>query len=141
MREIEYPNVFPAPRTARPEGLPAGQRGMTALGMLIVAIIVGLIGFACLKLIPVYLAHYKVVSVMEGVKKELDGQNPTRTDIRKSIEKRMVVESINSLDLDDFQITRETAAYVVTAKYEQRTSFIANLSFVADFEKTVEIRL
>lgn len=114
---------------------------MTAIGMLILAIIIGLIGFAGLKLLPLYLNHYKVVSVLNGVKEELDGQNPTRTDIRKSIDKRMVVESINSIDLDDIKITKETPGYVVAAQYEQRTSFIANIAFTVSFDKTVEISL
>ena len=120
---------------------PARQRGMTAIGMLILAIIIGLIGFACLRLIPVYLEHYKVVSVLEGARKELEGQNPTRTDIRKSIEKRMVVESLNAIDIDDVKVTKEGSGYVVSAQYEQRRPFIANVSFVVSFEKAVEIAL
>ena len=129
--------VFSGDRCVRP----ARQRGMTAIGMLILAIIVGLLGFAVLKLVPVYLEHYKVVSVLDGVKKELDGQNPTRTDIRKSIEKRMVVESLNAIDIDDVKVTKEGSGYVVSAQYEQRRPFIANVSFVVSFEKAVEIAL
>ncbi|MBA3563299.1 MAG: DUF4845 domain-containing protein [Gammaproteobacteria bacterium] len=117
------------------------EQGMTVIGMLILAIILGLIGFAGLKLLPLYLNHYKVVSVLEGVKKEYDGQNPTRTDIRKSIEKRMVVESLDTLEADDIEIKREDPGYVVAAQYEQRTTFIANVSFLVTFDKTVEIAL
>lgn len=120
---------------------PARQRGMTAIGMLILAIIVGLLGFAVLKLVPVYLEHYKVVSVLEGAKKELDGQNPTRTDIRKSIEKRMVVESLNAIGIDDVKITKEGPGYVVSAQYEQRRAYLGNVSLLVTFEKTVEIAL
>ncbi|HUO82934.1 MAG TPA: DUF4845 domain-containing protein [Gammaproteobacteria bacterium] len=114
---------------------------MTAIGMLILAIIIGLIGYACLRLIPVYLEHYKVVSVLDGARKELEGQNPTRTDIRKSIEKRMVVESLNAIDIDDVKVTKEGPGYVVSTQYEQRRPFIANVSFVVSFDKTVEIAL
>lgn len=120
---------------------PDRQRGMTAIGMLILAIIIGLIGYACLRLIPVYLEHYKVVSVLDGARKELEGQNPTRTDIRKSIEKRMVVESLNAIDIDDVKVTKEGPGYVVSTQYEQRRPFIANVSFVVSFDKTVEIAL
>ncbi|MGH8494895.1 MAG: DUF4845 domain-containing protein [Gammaproteobacteria bacterium] len=117
------------------------EQGMTAIGMLILAIIIGLIGFAGLRLLPLYLNHYKVVSVLEGVKKEYDGQNPTRTDIRRSIDKRMVVESLNTIAADDIEITKEDAGYVVAAQYEQRTSFVGNISFIVAFDKSVEIAL
>ncbi|CAN5193958.1 hypothetical protein BH24PSE2_BH24PSE2_16400 [soil metagenome] len=115
------------------------EKGMTGIGMLIVAVIVGLMGFAALKLTPLYLNHQKVISVLEGVKKEYDGQNPTRSDIRTSIEKRMNIESLDTIDVDDIEIKRGDAAYLVAARYEQRTPFIANISFLLTFDKSVEI--
>lgn len=119
----------------------SNEQGMTAIGMLILAIIIGLMAFAGLRLVPLYLNHYKVVSVLEGVKKEYDGQNPTRTDIRRSIEKRMVVESLNTIEVEDIEIIRKDPGYVVAAQYEQRTSFVGNVSFLVSFDKTVEISL
>ena len=73
------------------------QQGMTAIGFVIIAIIVALIGFAGLKLTPVYLEHMKIVSTLNDVKDTLDGQNPSIQEIRSSINKRLVIEMVSQV--------------------------------------------
>ena len=53
------------------------QEGMTTLGMIILAIFVGLFAFAFIRLTPVYLNYLKVSGVVDGVRGEFDGKGPT----------------------------------------------------------------
>ena len=116
------------------------QQGMTAIGFVIIAIIVALIGFAGLKLTPVYLEHMKIVSTLNDVKEDLEGQNPSIQEIRASINKRLVVEMVNQVKGKDFKIKKTEAGYDVSIQYENRTPYVANLYLVAVFHNAVEVR-
>ena len=115
------------------------QKGMTLIGALTLAILVGAIVFAGIKLTPVYLEYMKVVSVLEGVKEEMDGANATPMAIKNSIEKRLYVEGVRAVKLQDFTIRKDNANYVVRARYEDRATYVANVSFLVQFNKSVEI--
>ena len=77
---------------------------MTTLGFMIIAVIVGLIAFAGIRLTPVYLNYMKVSGVLEGVFQEFDGQNPSRGAIRTSIARRFDVESVSVINARDISI-------------------------------------
>jgi hypothetical protein len=116
------------------------QQGMTAIGFVIMAVIVALIGFAGLKLTPVYLEHMKIVSTLNDVKEQLDGQNPSIQEIRSSINKRLVIEMVTTVKARDFKIKKTEAGYDVRIQYENRTQYVANLYLVAVFNNVVGIR-
>lgn len=116
------------------------ERGMTTLGVLILVVFVGLFVFAGIRLAPIYLEHMKVTSVLEGVKKEFDGQNPSRQEIYNSIEKRFDIESISALNYRDIKVAKVNDGYTVTAQYDNNTPFIANVSFTVSFDKQVMVR-
>ncbi len=125
------------------EGTPMNhrqQRGMTALGMIILVAFVGLFVFAALRLIPIYLEHMKIQSVLDGVEKEFNGDNPSRQAIEQYIGKRFDVESVRIIDVKDVDIKRDADSYVVGVTYENKAPFIANVSFAVDFDKKVVIR-
>ncbi len=128
------------PRIQRAVAAPGRQRGMTTLGMLILVAFIGLFVFAGIRLAPVYLEHMKIVSVLDGVQAEYSGQNPSRDDIKRSLSRRFDIESINIISDKDVKIRKVGDGYVLEAVYENRTPFIANISFAVTFDKKVEVR-
>ncbi len=116
------------------------QRGMTTLGMLILVAFVGLFVFAGIRLVPVYLEHMKIVSVLDGVKDEFEGQSPTRQDLMRSVSRRFDIESIKVISEKDLSIKKIADGYVIEAQYKNHTPFISNISFTVSFNKTVEVR-
>ena len=113
---------------------------MTTMGLVILVIFVGLFAFAGLRLTPVYLNYMKVVGVVDGVHKEFDGANATRSTIRKSISRRFDIESIGNLTAKDVKVTPVDGGFEVAATYAHKSPFIANVSFVVDFDKRALIR-
>ena len=116
------------------------QAGMTTLGFMILAVFVGLIAFAAIRLTPVYLNYAKVVGVLDGVHQEFDGQNPTRGAIRTSIGRRFDVESVSVLTAKDITVTSENTGFVVAATYDHTSPFLGNISFTVHFDKQVLVR-
>ena len=113
---------------------------MTTLGFIILAAFVGLIAFGVMRLTPVYLNYFKVVGVVEGVLEEFDGQNATRSVIRRSVQRRFDIESVGVITFRDVAVTAVDGGFEVAAVYDHTSPFIANISFTVHFNKTVIIR-
>lgn len=123
-----------------PSGAGGGQAGMTTIGFLILAVFIGLFAFAFIRLTPVYLNYMKVAGVLDGIYKEFDGQNASRTAVQTSIVRRFAVESVSQITARDIKVTADGSGYVVQAVYDHTAPFIGNVSFTVHFDKTVEIR-
>lgn len=119
---------------------PRRQRGMTTLGFIILAVFVGLFGFAIIQLTPVYLNYMKVAGVVSGVQQEFDGQNPSVAAIRRSIERRFDVESVSEIEARDIKVTPQSGGFEVDASYDHTTPFIANVSFTVHFSEKALVR-
>jgi len=116
------------------------QAGMTTLGMIILASFVGIFAFAGIRLTPVYLNYMKVAGVVSGVHTEFDGANATRTMIRSSIARRFDIESVSVITARDVKVTKVDGGFEVAATYAHKAPFIANISFVVDFDKRAIVR-
>jgi len=116
------------------------QGGITTLGFIILALVIGLIAFGSIQLTPVYLNYMKVVGVVEGVVEEFDGQKPTREAMRRSIGRRVDVESVSIITARDFTVTSVDGGFEVSAIYDHTSPFIGNISFTVHFDKTELVR-
>jgi len=116
------------------------QAGMTTLGLLILVSFIGIFAFAGLRLTPVYLNYMKVAGVISGVHKEFDGANATRGAIRTSIARRFDIDSVGEITARDVKVTKVDGGHEVAATYSHKAPFVANVSFVVDFDKRVIVR-
>lgn len=116
------------------------QAGITTLGLVILASFVGLFAFAGIRLTPVYLNYMKIVGVVEGVREELDGTGASRAQIRSSISRRFDIESVGIITAKDVKVSKVDGGHEVAATYSHKAPFIANVSFVVDFDKRVLVR-
>ena len=116
------------------------QSGMTMIGFIFLASIVGLIVYAGIRLTPVYLEHLKNKKILEGVKEEFEGQVMSIEQMRRSIRARIDVESVSALRYDEFKIKKQGYGYSVQAAYKHEAPYIANVSLLVTFDNTVEIR-
>ena len=66
MAGISKKAIFPR-RVGSQAGQPPREEGMTAVGVIVLAIFVGLFAFAAIRLTPVYLNYMKVAGVLNGV--------------------------------------------------------------------------
>lgn len=116
------------------------QAGITTLGLVILASFVGLFAFAGIRLTPVYLNYMKVVGVVDGVRNEFDGTGASRAQIRSSISRRFDIESVGIITAKDVKVVKVDGGHEVAATYSHKSPFIANVSFVVDFDKRVLVR-
>lgn len=116
------------------------ERGMTTIGLIILVAFVGMFAFAGLRLTPVYLNYVKVQGVINGVHDEFDGTNPSRAAIRSSIARRFDVESVTEIEAREVTVTSVDGGFEVRANYSHVAPFVANVSFLVEFDKAVVVR-
>ena len=119
------------------------QSGMTFLGLLVLIVVVGSWVYAAMRITPLYLNYMKVASTLEKVRDEYNS-NPSTTAvmIRQAIQRHFDIEMVNEdvFDFSDVDIRQQGGTFTVTAAYEHTAPFVANIYFLADFNKTVEIQ-
>jgi len=116
------------------------QAGMTTLGLIILVSFIGIFTFAGIRLTPIYLNYMKVAGVVSGVQGEFDGQNATRTAIRNSIQRRFDIESVGVITAKEVKVTKVDGGHEVAATYSHKAPFIANISFIVDFDERAVVR-
>ncbi len=115
------------------------QQGMTAIGFVLVAALVGLVGYGAIRLIPIYMTQMQISQLMSNVKEESDGDGATTARLLASIGKRLDVNGIDYPRRQDFVISKTEEGFRVSVSYEDSVPYIANLSLMASFDNSVEI--
>lgn len=116
------------------------QQGMTTLGLIILVSFLGLFAFGFIRLTPVYLNYFKVSGVVEGAREEFDGKGATAGAIRQYVARRFTIESVSQLKVRDVKVQAVDGGFEVSAQYSHKVPFIANVSFVVDFDKRATVR-
>ena len=114
------------------------QHGMTAIGWMLVLVIIGFFVLLALRMVPAYLDYYKVVSTLDALTAESGFSNPR--EIRKLLERRFDVSYVDAITPQDVEIKSKGNNYTVTAAYEKSEHIVGNVYVVMDFEKTVEVK-
>ena len=69
------------------------QQGITAIGFIIIASLVAMIGYGAVRLIPVYLTQMNIVKLMKDIKAEYDGTGPSQARLMAAIGKQLDVDA------------------------------------------------
>lgn len=116
------------------------QRGMTFIGLLFVLALVGLVVYAGIRLVPVYLNYLKIARTLEMTATEVKGDNADPGNVRRIIERHWAIEDPTGVDIKDIQITKDDDGISMHVAYDDAVPYIANVSLSAHFDKTVKIR-
>ena len=114
------------------------QRGATLLGILTIVAILGFALYAGIRLTPLFFEYMAVVRPLEQTAKEHAGTRNVE-ELRVSLDRRWTVEDIHSIQPKDIEIKRGGKGLTMRAWYRAETPFVANVSLVADFDKTVPV--
>lgn len=115
------------------------QRGMTAIGWMLVLGLIAFFTLVTLRLLPMYMEYTKVASVLEALQNEPGITRKSKAEIRKLIGRRFDVNDVRELDPKLASIVQKSGVLTVTMVYERRTSLFGNIDLVAKFNKEVEV--
>jgi len=116
------------------------QRGMTFIGLLCILALVGTIGYAGLRLVPLYLNYMKVARSMDVTAAEFKGENPDQGGIRRSLEKHWQIEDISNVEAKEVEILKDDNGLSLHVSYDDSVPYISNVSLAVHFDKTVKVQ-
>jgi hypothetical protein len=116
------------------------QGGLTLIGFLIVLAMVIFVAFIGMKIVPIYMEYYSVVSAMNGVASERGSANLSPYDVRVKVLNRLYVSySAENVKEQHIKLTRASNGVNLRIAYEVRKPVIGNLDVVAKFDRTVQL--
>jgi hypothetical protein len=117
----------------------ARQRGITFIGLLILALLVGIVALAGIKLVPMYLMDLKLSKALGGISEDLAGKEVTPQSIQYALSKRFSVDDVN-LPRDNIKVAPSKNGFSVRIQYENRAPYLGDVWLMIVFDKTVEIK-
>jgi hypothetical protein len=116
------------------------QRGATFIGMVIIFAILGFALYGGIRLLPIYMEYMAVVRAMEQTAKENADGATSPHELRTALERRWTIEDIKSIQPKEIDIKRVGNGYKMRAYYDAETPFVGNVSLLAHFDKSVDVK-
>jgi hypothetical protein len=115
------------------------QNGLTLISFIFVLAFALFVAFLGMKIGPIYMETWSVVSAMNGVAKERGSANYSPYDVRVKVLNRLYVSyTADNVKEKHIKLTRNNGVYLRIA-YEVRKSIIGNLDVVVKFDRSVRL--
>ena len=120
------------------------QGGVTFIGWLFLLVPIVIVGYAVMRLTPIYLNYMRVARSVDQTAQEVkvDGGGTgagMAGNIRNALGKHFDIESINFPDIKQVDIRNDGGTWVIEAKYQDVAPLFYNISLLVDFDKVVRI--
>lgn len=120
-------------------GFAGRQRGMTAIGWVLLIALILAMALVALKLVPIYLTGMSVSSAVSSLEDDSASVGKTPREIRRTLMKRLDINMIDEVTAEDIVIARTGNAIEVEVEYEQREHIVGNLDVVVSFHSSARI--
>ena len=115
------------------------QRGMSMVGLILFMSLLGFIGYAGIRLGPIYSEYYSVVKAMKLVANKPGAANKTPSAIKEDMMKSFHTSYIKRVKKNDIKVIRSRGKQL-QVKYDVQEPFMGNLDFLLHFDKTVALK-
>lgn len=108
------------------------QQGLSSLGIIGILVVAVFTTTLVLKMLPVYIEHFSVVSSLESLQEE-----GSLLDIKTSLMRKFSINDIDNVSREHIDIKREGKKKTVTISYEVRKNVVSNIDIVLRFSDSV----
>ena len=115
------------------------QRGITAIGWLVLLTPFAIVFYAGIRLAPIYLNYMKVAKTLDTAGTELKGEANAQT-LRSAIDKHFEIDMVEYPTTKDIKIGRDPAGgWLLEAQYDDEAPLFGNVSLHVTFDKQVHV--
>lgn len=109
-----------------------GQRGVSLIGMLAWAVVVGFVGYVLVRTVPTLLEFQAIQKAVNNI---AASPAPTVAGIRNAFERQKEIEySIESISGKDLEITKENDKVVIRFAYDKEIELIKPVYLLVKYE-------
>jgi hypothetical protein len=116
------------------------QRGITAIGWLILMLPFAIVFYAGIRVSPLYLNYMKVVHSLDSVASEVSNDGQSADGLRNAVDKHFQIESVDYPDKKDLKITRVNNVWQIEASYDDQSPLFSNIAILITFDKIVKLK-
>ena len=110
------------------------QSGMSVIGMLVIAIMVGFFVMCAVRMVPPYMEYLTVKQLVTKIATEKAAEDVTIPDIRRRIANLFNTNQIYALSPRDVKVYRKDGKTYIDASYEVRTPVAGKVSAIMNFD-------
>lgn len=115
---------------------PAGQRGLSLLGTVVVLIVLVVFGTAAFRMVPAYMEYNTIRSAINALLADSKTALMSEREVRGALAKRFLINQVDAISASDLQISKAGGELTVGVDYEVRQPMFYNVSVVMHFEDT-----
>lgn len=116
------------------------QKGITFIGWLFLLVPVAIVGYAAIRLTPVYINYMKVAKAVDRVAEENAGQEQINvTAVRNALDRQFDIDSITYPPTSAILVRRDGTKWVMEANYEDMVPMFGGVSLLVKFDKRVVV--
>jgi Domain of unknown function (DUF4845) len=112
------------------------EKGVTAIGWVFLLTPLAILGYAAIRLTPVYLNYMKVTRAMEQAASDNRGASDAQ-QIRTAIDRHFEIDMVEFPTIKDISIKRDGTGWLLEAAYDDEVPLFANVSLHVSFDKKV----
>lgn len=112
------------------------QRGISLSGLLIWSFILVMVAILGMKVAPLYIDHASIKKALVAISNDPDLKQAASREIRRSFDKRMLIDNIDVVRGSDIQFSKEKGQTVLKINYSVKTPLFSNISLFFDFNVT-----
>lgn len=120
-------------------GMRRRQGGITLIGFIIVAAVVGFFLYIGIKLFPMYSEYYAVKSALKSLAAEDGVAKYDPGKIQDLFFRRLYMSYSDNVKRDNVKIQRVDGGWQMDVKYEVRKPLVANLDVVGRFDASQQL--
>ena len=114
------------------------QRGMSIIGFILILSMTIFVSYICMKIVPIYMEYYSVVSALNGVASERGSARLSPYDLKVKVLNRLYVSYSANVKESHIKVVRGNGVHLRVV-YEVRTPVMGNLDVIAKFDKSVRL--
>lgn len=116
------------------------QSGEGLTSLLFTLIFIGCVVLVSLRIIPLYLEYFQVVSSLESLAEEPETSKKSLKKIKKILLHRMRdINNVERVNDEHITIAKKKGLITISINYEARVPMVANFDLIATFDKSVEV--
>lgn len=108
------------------------ERGLSMTGFLFTTVVVVVVALVAFRIGPSYIEYFTVQKALDMTMQDV--QTPTAAEIRRSMDRRLSADYVDSVNAGDVTVGREGNAIVATLSWQKILHMIGNASILLEFE-------
>jgi hypothetical protein len=112
------------------------QRGVTAIGWLFLLTPIAIVGYAGIRLAPLYLNYMKVSKALDEAARDYRA-GADQQSIRTEVDRHFEVDMVEYPTIKDMKITRDGDSWLVEMAYDDQAPLFSNIVLQVSFDKQV----